>query len=131
MESCGEVRVGGRWVRWRVVWVVVRSCQPSESCSFLAIAAASAASVLFRDECQLERGRAKGKSAAHYCLSPAAMKPVFGLNLSFGSRPSSSSRSRGAFLFGDADLSKYRFGGAIVKERSTTSASSNSQKNCR
>lgn len=53
IDSCGEVSVGGRCVRWSVVWVVVRSVQPSLSCSFFASALASAASVLQRHSVSL------------------------------------------------------------------------------
>lgn len=40
------MRVEGRWVRWRVVWVVVLSVQPSERIAFFSRAAASAESAL-------------------------------------------------------------------------------------
>lgn len=45
-ESCGEVREGGRWVRWSVVCVVVLSFQPSIISADAATLAASAVSVL-------------------------------------------------------------------------------------
>lgn len=45
-ESWGEVRDGGRWVRWSVVWVVVLSFHPSTISLLAASRAASAVSVL-------------------------------------------------------------------------------------